>query len=345
MKQSSATGSPVARSTVCGAGWTAALALMLVTAAAARGDQGGNGADGPYQRHIYFNNGVHNDLGCPEPLSCVFERSEDEPSDPWYPTWWISDWKMYRVFQNYENNPPPYASPPAGLSPSDYEVSEGSTYYDSTFVPQDRDGYGAMMEHYEKRCLPIFAFENDYTCSFVSLGNKAYFLTYDDRPEGMPPCCLFSPRNHPPRRDFIRHLPYSKLDSTHLDNSLQAYAKTFSAGDQEILFAYAFYKTPEPDSFDGTAAPYRHPQSFYFSGVPELPSGKPFAPIVSQNYYNFRMERPAPTDTWDRVAQMCSATPPWCCLFRTDCPPAAGQPQDSTPSSNWHAVGGEVLRD
>ena len=47
---------------------------------------------------------------------------------------------MYRVFRNYEANPPPYASPPAGLAPSDYEVSHGATYYDSTYVPADGDG-------------------------------------------------------------------------------------------------------------------------------------------------------------------------------------------------------------
>ena len=155
-----------------------ALFIVLLLAAAASAAQ-----DGPYERHIYFNNGVHNNFQCPLPLSCVYERSADEPSDPWYPKWWISDWTMYRVYQNYEKYPPPYASPPEHLSPDDYEVSKGTSYYDSTYVPQDRDGYGAMMEHYEKRCLPIFPFENDYTCSFVSLGNKAYFLTYDDRPD------------------------------------------------------------------------------------------------------------------------------------------------------------------
>ena len=297
---------------------------------------------GPYERHIYYNHGVHNDSGCPTPLSCVYERGADEPSDPWFPKWWVSDWTMYRVFKGFEKNMPPYASPPEGLTPDDYEISHGTTYYDSTYIPQDRDGYGAMMEHYDKKCLPIFPFSNDYTCSFVSLGNKAYFLTYDDRPADMPACCLFSPENHPPRRDFIRHLPYSAEDSEHLDGSLQAYSMT--VGPMHILFGYAFQKEATPDIYDSKAAPYRHPQSFYFSGVPVL-DGKPFAPIVSQNYEGFRMEQPSPKDTWDQVAQMCSATPPWCCLFSDDCPEdedaADGLGAEETVSSGWNTLNPE----
>ncbi|MGO4612171.1 hypothetical protein AB4142_38125, partial [Variovorax sp. 2RAF20] len=78
----------------------------------------------------------------------------------------------------------------------------------------------------EKYCLPIFPIKNNnYTCSFVSLGNKAYFLTYpQDRPKDMPACCMFSPMNHPPRQDFIKHLPYSAARSQNLNGSVQAYA-------------------------------------------------------------------------------------------------------------------------
>ncbi|MGL1446916.1 hypothetical protein ACSTIZ_00215, partial [Vibrio parahaemolyticus] len=68
-------------------------------------------------------------------------------------------------------------------------------------------------EHYEKKCLPIFPMENNYSCSFISLGPIAFFVTYDDRPKDMPKVCLFSPLNHPPARDFIKHLPYSLGDS------------------------------------------------------------------------------------------------------------------------------------
>ena len=199
-------------------------------------------------------------------------------------------------------------------------------------MPRDRDGTGAMMEHYEKFCLPIFPMSNNYTCSFVSLGNKAYFLRYDDRPPGTPQCCQFSLKNHPPRRDFIKHLPYSPVDSARVGGTLQAYSMTPGG----ILFGYAFYKDAEPDSYDKKAKPYRHPQSFYFAGYPVDP---PNAPIVSQNYTNFSMRRPDPAKTWGQVAKMCPAKPQWCCLFSGDCPDAQ---QVSTPQARpaeWSTIG------
>lgn len=276
----------------------------------------GNAIAGNVSPYLYFSNGVHNNYLCDEPKNdCTPSRAPSEPSDPQYPKWGLSDWTMYRVFQKYDELTPPYDSPPQGLTRNDYEVSFGQTYYDSTYIPEDEDGQGAMMEHYEKRCLPIFPQDNKYTCSFVSLGNKAYFLRYDDKDlKEKPSICLFSPENHPPRQDFIKHLPYNPTDSAHLNNSLQAYSQRFDEG--EVLFGYAFNKKPTPDSFDSTAEPYRHPHSFYFSGYPETP---PNAPMVSQNYSNFRREKPT-SEIWTQVTEMLPPNPPLCCLFKDDCP-------------------------
>lgn len=277
---------------------------------------------------VYFTNGVHNTLGCDDKNgNCIAKREPGDPSDPFFPAMWISDWIMYRVTQNYETNPPPYSSPPSTLKPEDYTVSRGASYYDTTYIPADGDGYGAMMEHYEKYCLPIFPIkDNNYTCSFISLGNKAYFLTYEDRPKDMPPCCLFSPMNHPPRQDFIQHLPYSAARSKNLDGTVQAYALDVDSPQGPILFGYAFYKqaTSSP-----TGQPlYRHPQSFYFSGDATVAN----APIVSQNYTNFRIEKPDPAQTWEQVARMCPANPPPCQLFN---PPA---PQANGAKAQWNQL-------
>ena len=284
--------------------------------------------DDPASRHVYSTGGVHNDKDCVPASKCIYSRQKGEPSNPLYPVWWSSDWVMYRVFKNYDTFPPPYASPPQGLTPDDYQTSWGATYYDSTYVPPDRDGAGAMMEHYEKFCLPIFPMSNNYTCSFVSLGNKAYFLRYDDRPPNTPQCCQFSLKNHPPRRDFIKHLPYSAQDSSRVAG-VQAYSMTPGG----ILFGYAFYKEAQSDSYDKKAAPYRHPQSFYFAGYPVDP---PNAPIVSQNYTTFRIQRPDPAKTWNQVARMCPAQPGWCCLFAGDCPDA--QLSSPAPAPNWSRI-------
>src|ERR1700730_8048802 len=101
----------------------------------------------------------------------------------------------------------------------------------------------------------------------------------------MPPVCLFSDLNHAPRRDYIKHLPYSADDSQRLGGRVQAYsfwaspdpgnpptqvgARPDRTADGGILFGYAFRSNWEPDAFDKSAAPYRHPHSFYFSGYPK----------------------------------------------------------------------------
>lgn len=300
---------------------TAAALALLAGLATGRVDAAEAAvAPTPAQRHVYYTGGVHNDLGCIPLAKCVYPRKAGEPTDPLYPQWWVSTWTMYRVFANYDTYPPPYANPPAGLTPADYQVSYGASYYDSTYVPKDGDGTGAMMEYYDQYCLPIFPSDNHYTCAFVSLGNKAYFLRYADRPQGTPQCCKFSPKNHPPRVDFIKHLPYDAARSTHVGGQIQAYAR--EVGPQKILFGYAFYSTPTSDDpADAKSPKYRHPQSFYFSGYPLDP---PNAPIVSQNYTSFRAQRPDPIVTWDQVAQMCPADPEWCCLFEGDCPKKDG---------------------
>jgi hypothetical protein len=282
---------------------------------------------------IYPTYGVHNPpqfspCECPD---CLYNRGPGEPSDPLYPLYWSAKWTMFRVYKRYPEHPPPYdGKPPAPLQAGvDYQVSCGATYYDSTWRgPSGEEG--AMMEHYEEWSLPIFPMENHFSSSFISLGDKAYFLTYDkDRPKGMPPICLFSELNHPPRRDFIKHLPYSSGDSARLNGRVQGYSFWTSpdgkppiqvgvspdrTADGGILFGYAFYSAWEPDAVDKSAASYRHPQSFYFSGYPGNP---PNAPIVSQNYTEFAMIRPDPAITWDLVAKFSKGEkiPPLCDLF------------------------------
>ncbi|HEY0371774.1 MAG TPA: hypothetical protein VGD79_07215 [Thermoanaerobaculia bacterium] len=281
-------------------------------------------AHGRIKGDNYATHGVHNLVDC-EKYPCNYATETGRPPDPIYPPYWVSPWTMYTLFgDNYVNYPPPYnGKPPAPLKEGvDYTVSFGASYYDSTYVPTGASanpGKGAMMEHYEKRCLPIFAIDNHYTCSFISLGDVAYFVTYEDRPSWMPPVCLFSPWNHPPARDFINHLPYSTADSQRLGiPGAQAYSMWVSAitgkpvqtgaapvhpkEDPVILFGYAFAPV------NGTM----QPQSFYFSGYPFEPAD---APIVTQNYMNFSATQPDPKQTWDQVSGIDPSTLPLCQLF------------------------------
>jgi len=272
---------------------------------------------------VYQTYGVHNPPGvspCASP-DCRYVRGPGEPADPIYPEYWISPWTMYRVYGQYADYPPPYdGKPPLPLREGlDYEVSFGSSYYDSTW--RGATGEGAMMEHYEKRCLPIFPISNKYTCSFISLGDVAFFVTYpEDRPAGMPPVCLFSPVNHAPRRDFISHLPYSSGDSKRVAGA-QAYSFWISASDGKPLQTGA---SPDQTANGGILFGYAfapvygmiQPQSFYFSGYPLEPAN---APIVSQNYVNFSITKP-PAKVWKEVSDLDISKLPPCHLFD---PPAS----------------------
>ena len=332
--------------------WTV-IAIALFAASAAYAAPAHRAKAAPPPPGVYSTYGVHNapgDSPCTYP-TCVYKRGAGEPTDPQYPVYWSSHWTMYRVFQKYAEYPPPYAGkPPEPLKDGvDYQTSWGATYYDSTW----NGGVGAMMEHYEHFCLPIFPIANNFSCSFISLGDIAYFVTYDeDRPTGMPRVCLFSPQNHPPRRDFILHLPYSAGDSARLGGKVQGYSfwisgesgKPVQVGvspDQtangDVMFGYAFDSEATPDSTDKTAAPYRHPQSFYFSGYPLPPAN---AAIVSQNYTDFAMVEPDPTKTWDQVAGLDPATLQACQLF--DPPPSKVTGLLATPAKlapTWGDIG------
>ena len=117
---------------------------------------------------------------------------------------------------------------------------------------------------------------------------------------------------------------------THLDGKLQAYR--YVTPGQNIWFAYGFWK----DEYLDPEKKYLKPQSFYFSGFPGFPPQAkqkpvaPFAPFVSQNYTNFRIEKPDPAKTWNQVAEMCTADPlPACQLFD----PPSGDEKAAEPSA------------
>ncbi|WP_448662529.1 hypothetical protein ACG3SL_17965 [Sphingomonas sp. CJ20] len=270
----------------------------------------------PAAAQVYQTYGAHNPPGASpcQSQDCIYPRKEGEPPNPIWPKWWQSTWTMYRVYgPDYEKYPPPYAiKPPKGAT---YQTSSGATFYDSTW--RGKSGEGAMMERYDNFCLPIFPLRNDYSCKFISLGNTAYFVAGKGRPSWMPPICLFSPLNHPPRPDFIKHLPYSAQDSARIGPGGQGYSFWVSAEDGKVMQVGV---TPDRTKdggilfgygFRANAAGEVMPQSFYFSGYPLPPAN---APYVSQNYRKFSATQPGP-ELWAEVAGLDPDTLPACQLF------------------------------
>ena len=119
-------------------------------------------------------------------------------------------------------------------------------------------------------------------------GDIAFFVTYPkDRPNGMPPVCLFSPLNTSAAAGSQPELlAHSAGHSARRHNRVRGYSfwvdhatgKPIQVGvspdrtkDQAVMFGYAFNSKPTPDRVDRSAKPYRHPQSFYFSGFPMAP--------------------------------------------------------------------------
>lgn len=275
---------------------------------------------------VYETNGVHSDCGCDKDNNyCLAKKDPSEPKRPKFPDHWISDWTMFTVMNETaaEEFPPPYTNPPANIEAKDYRVSYGTSYYDNNYRPKEPKGeqdFGAMMEHYSDFCLPIFGWpENKYefTCAFVSLGKTAYFLEYKSNSEDAPKCYEFSPNNHPPRPDFLKHLDYWPEASKQLNGSVQAYYwKQLWQKDAEprMLFAYAFNREK---SLQGNLPIdnewYQRPQSFFFTG--QIAQGKEMtSPMISQNYTSFRTEQPNPK-LWQQVENWCKQPVPLAHLF------------------------------
>ena len=243
---------------------------------------------------VYQTYGVHNspDISpCASP-DCVYKRGPGEPADPIYPEYWVSNWNMYRVFNKYSQFPPPYPKcSSARVEGRDrLRKSTGTTYYDSTWTSPG--GEGAMMEHYENRCLPIFPISNKFTCSFISLRQNCLLCHLRKRPArrhaaGLSVFEIQSPRSAISSATY----PMPKETGAQIGPGGQGYSFWVSAADgkpvqtgvspdrtadQDIMFGYGFAPG------DGKIMP----QSFYFSGYPLPPANAPF---VSQNYVDFKV--------------------------------------------------------
>jgi len=81
--------------------------------------------------NIYGTFGVHNPPSyspCKD-FDCLNRRPRGAPSDPLFPTQWVSDWIMYTVHDGYQNSPPPYPLDIESVGITDYTMSQGTTFW------------------------------------------------------------------------------------------------------------------------------------------------------------------------------------------------------------------------
>jgi hypothetical protein len=63
--------------------------------------------------------------------------------------------------------------------------------------------FRSMVEQYYDFCVPIFPAGNNWTCHFVNTQSVSYLVTFEDRPENQPPCCVFENPWYPPAPNFV----------------------------------------------------------------------------------------------------------------------------------------------
>ncbi|XP_064648790.1 uncharacterized protein LOC135501001 [Lineus longissimus] len=158
---------------------------------------------------------------------------------PVLPKQFQSDWLLY-------NHPvwaerPPYDP----LPPAPYEVGRGFSYYDHT-VP-------GLVEEFYDFCLPIFATDYHWPCTFWHRDETSYLMSPTWAPYG--PCCIFQKPWKVPDRNFIRVARYNNTDV--FNGKIIDWYVLKPAG-YPYPFAYGFY-------WDNTGSGHI-PGSFWFPG-------------------------------------------------------------------------------
>jgi len=200
----------------------------------------------------------------------------------WAPSF-VVDWEF--VFVHREDDAPPYLPHPR----TPFNITRGRTWYSTS-------GSALMRESYETYCIPVFAegvmaMRNDFACDFINVDNASFVITHEDRPIGVPPCCIIGEPFHPPPRNFHTRMPRhwrSKVGDVQVDWG--------AVWDKEAgIFAYGF----EGKSVDV-------PFAFYMKGVPWM------AAWMWQRFQNFERVEPDPA-VWElpKTCEIARPCPGW----------------------------------
>eukprot|EP00051_Salpingoeca_urceolata_P010707 m.131492 g.131492 ORF g.131492 m.131492 type:complete len:252 (-) comp16820_c0_seq5:1658-2413(-) len=187
--------------------------------------------------------------------------------NPVLPQFFIANMTQRAAFAS---SGPPYAG---GVPDPPFLAGRAVSYYDWS-----RE---AMVEHYIDTCVPIFAPNASWSCTFQNVGGAAYLITYDDRPAGRSPCCLFGKPWHPPRPTFLRSdVNASLTDTTQFGCGTTANWYKIDIPPPTGPFFYAF----------DASVPTTKEQVYLAFDFPAYPGG-----WAVQNFHDVRIERPDPS--------------------------------------------------
>lgn len=209
-----------------------------------------------------------------------------------WPEQFSVQWKFY--FVPDDSDTPPYTPDPK----TPFNVTTGSTFYYHNATL----GLSNMREVYEQYCIPVFGdpsspmgAANNYSCEFLNVGatNTSFVVLHDDRPAGLPECCIIGKPFHPPPPTFAAALPVKWSEVV-----MGTVVDWNAVYDNEAgIFAYGF---------TGTGPAAGTPFAFYMKGVPWI------ANWMWQIFSDFQPVVP-PETTWEVPSACATATrcPGW----------------------------------
>ena len=113
------------------------------------------------------------------------------------------NWTIYNV--PAENPWPPYTddviAPP-------YCAGRANSYYDWS--------KRALLEMYHDFCVPIFQNGSNWRCHFLNVNDTVYLISLDNT-SPYPPCCVFGHPWEPPSPDFVKNMPYNRVNTVNTD--------------------------------------------------------------------------------------------------------------------------------
>jgi len=186
---------------------------------------------------------------------------------PHLPDQYVTNWTLYA--SPSVSGTPPFADND-GVPHPPYCAGRGNTYYNWNTMQ--------ILEVYHDMCVPIFQNGSNFQCNFLNTDSVSYLITFEDRPKGFAPCCIFEKPWNPPPPNIIEAINATFNGTSIVEGNIVNWWTAF-VEDGGGIFGLGFL-----DGFNNTFA------SFYFPGIVNGGDG-----WATQNFFNFQDTLPDPS--------------------------------------------------